>query len=100
MLNRIACFVLVVIPTFCISQSLNKAHVSFSGGHYEAASTMLYQLVLREDPNPAAQYLLARTFFMKDNPQYNLDSANKYILMSEKYLSHPWKKRELKKFEK
>ena len=92
-------FLIFLLPSISFSQSLSKAFAMYNSGNYTTATTALYE-VLRENPeNPAAQYLLARMYFTRDNSDYNLDSSNKYNLKSATGLTKTWKEKDLEKLQ-
>jgi hypothetical protein len=90
---------LLLIPSISFSQSFNKVITSFNIGNYTEASISLYEGMKKDPDNPASQFLMAKIYFTRDNPGYNTDSANKYILKSTKGLKKTWKEKDLKKLQ-
>jgi hypothetical protein len=53
----------------------------------------------RTPQHPAAAFGLARGFFMRDNKDFNLDSANHYAMKCAAGLKKQWKESEVKKYQ-
>lgn len=72
-------FVFVGVSVAVFSSDLNKAFKALNTGDYVNAQKYLLEVIADEPQNPAANFGLAKFYFLKDNKLYNLDSANAYI---------------------
>ncbi len=68
------------------SSDLTKAFKYLNTGDYINAQKYLQEVVVDEPDNAAANFGLAKFYFLKDNKLYNLDSANVYIKKAAKKL--------------
>ncbi|MCY7411141.1 MAG: WG repeat-containing protein [Chitinophagales bacterium] len=91
---------LLLISAVAFSQSLSKSFGFLNSGAYDLAQTS-FQKILKDNPqNGAAQFGMAKLFFMKDFNQYNLDSANAYNAASASRLTKDRTTEEKKQFPK
>lgn len=94
-----ALILLLFLCSVASAQSLKKALNAINRGKYEVASEQLYRILADDSGNPAAQFLLARMYDSQDYSGFNLDSANKYLLLSAGGLKKNWKEKELEKMQ-
>ena len=72
------------LPVF--SSDLTKAFKYLNTGDYGNAQKFLLEVIADEPDNAAANFGMAKFYFLKDNKLYNLDSANVYIKKAAKKL--------------
>jgi len=77
-------FVIMQIAAFC--SDLTKAFKYLNTGDYPNAQKYLLEVIADEPDNAAANFGMAKYYFLKDNKQYNVDSANIYIKRAVKKL--------------
>src|SRR4051812_13054577 len=77
---------------------IDKAFKSLNTGDYANAQKYLREVIAEEPDNAAANYGMAKFFSSKDNKQFNLDSANRYIKASAKKVPFNPDDKQTKKF--
>ena len=85
-------FLLLSVLSF--SQCITKSFAQLNGGKYEAAHSSFQKILRNDHQNGAAQFGMARLYFMKDNSNYNLDSANAYVLKCDSAFAKARSRRE------
>ena len=68
------------------ASDLTKAFKYLNTGDYPNAQKFLLEVIADEPDNAAANFGMAKFYFLKDNKLYNLDSANTYIIKAAKKL--------------
>ncbi len=99
MRSKIFWSLLFILPNASFSQTLPKALSYFNAGNYAGAQTSLNEVLHWDHQNPAAEFLLAKIFYTRENPKRNLDSANAYILTSAAGLTRTYKEKDLEKLQ-
>lgn len=92
-------FLLIMRPFLLSAQSPDKAFAAYNAGDYVLAESSFRAMLLKNPGHPVAAFGLAKTYFMKDNRQYNIDSANYYAMKAAAGLNTTWKEADLKKFQ-
>src|SRR5580698_8426087 len=78
-LRGLIAFAFVSLQLAAFSSDLTKAFKYLNTGDYPNAQKYLLEVIAEEPDNAAANFGMAKFYFLKDNKQYNLDSANIYI---------------------
>src|SRR4051812_9325884 len=77
---------------------IDKAFKSLNTGDYANANKFLREVLAEEPDNAAANYGMAKFYSSKDNKEFNLDSANRYIKASAKKIPFSPDDKQTKKF--
>ena len=78
--------ILLSLQLAAFSSDLTKAFKYLNTGDYTNAQKYLLEVIADEPDNAAANFGIAKFYFLKDNKLYNLDSANAYIKRAVKKL--------------
>lgn len=88
---------LLVCYTTAMAGDIDKAFKYLNAGDYANARKYLSEVIYEEPKNAAANYAMAKFFYLKDNKAYNLDSANIFIKLAAEVIPMPDNK-ETKKY--
>ena len=89
-------FVIASVTLF--AGDIEKAFKYLNTGDYANAQKYLREAIADEPDNAAANYGLAKFYFLKDNKLYNVDSANIYIKRAAKKIPLSPDDKQTKKF--
>lgn len=89
---------LIIQNSLSGAQSLDKAFAAYNAGSYELATSYFREILVKKPEHPVAEFGLAKIFFMRDNKQFSLDSANYYAIKCATGLDKTWKESDQENF--
>src|SRR2546429_620057 len=90
--------IFIALSGILLAGDLDKAFKYLNTGDYANALKYLNEVFSDEPGNVAANYGLAKFYFLKDNKLYNLDSANAHIKLAVKKIPLKPDDKQTKKF--
>src|ERR1019366_2530039 len=98
-MNRIPVLITFLFASIALfAGDIEKAFKYLNTGDYANAQKYLREAISDEPDNAAANYGLAKFYFLKDNKLYNVDSANIYIKQAAKKIPLKPDDKQTKKF--